>query len=193
MRKHIGLIVAFSIAAGIAGCASYPEITTQTVIVSGVGPVEVERLRVQVVSVDRPNRAVMVEQRGYRWLVEVPPVFGNLERLRAGDMVDISRVEGAVVDVRRNKRNARPGIAYAEAATRSTFQNLPDKYVARAVTLTAKFEQFDAATSLVSYVGPFGPRTLKVVDPAVKAALQRLRRGDMVDLTFAEAFHIVVS
>lgn len=194
MPKHIGLIFAISIAVGAAGCATSPQISTQTVIVPGIGPVEGERLNVRVVSVDRPNRSVVVEQRGYRWRVEVPPVFGDLTNVRAGDMVEINRIEGVVVDVGRNRRGARPGITYTEAASSgSTFQNLPDRYVVRALTLTARFERFDAASNVVSYVGPLGPRSLTVVDPAVKAELQTFRRGDMVDLTFAEAFHIVLS
>lgn len=192
MSRHIGLIVAISIAAGLAGCATYPEVTTQTVIVSSVGPVEIERLNVRVVSIDRPNRALTVEQRGYRWLVDVPPVFGNLENLREGDTVDISRVEGVVVEVRPNRRGAKPGITYTEIGASSTFQNLPERFVARSVTLTAKFERFDAASGVVSYVGPFGPRSITVVDPAVKARLQKFKRGDMVDLSFEEAFFITL-
>lgn len=192
MSKFIGPFFAVALALGAAGCATTPVVTTETVIIAGVGPVEIERLTVRVVSIDRPNRSVIVEQRGSRWLVDVPPVFGNLENLREGDMVQINRVEGIIVDVRRPRRGTKPGITYTEAATEPTFQNLPDKYVVRAVTLTARFERFDRESSVVHYVGPFGPRTLTVTDPAVKAELRKFKRGDMVDLSFAEAFHIVL-
>lgn len=192
MSKFIGPFFAVALALGAAGCATTPVVTTETVIIAGVGPVEIERLTVRVVSIDRPNRSVIVEQRGSRWLVDVPPVFGNLENLREGDMVQINRVEGIIVDVRRPRRGAKPGITYTEAATEPTFQNLPDKYVVRAVTLTARFERFDRESSVVHYVGPFGARTLTVTDPAVKAELRKFKRGDMVDLSFAEAFHIVL-
>lgn len=193
MSRCISWTLAISLAVGVAACAPYPEVTTQTVIVAGVGPVEVERLNVRLVSIDRANRSVVVEQRGYRWLVDVPPVFGNLQNVREGDMVELRRVEGALVDVRRNRRGARPGITYTEAVSDPQFQNLPDKYVVRALTVTARFERFDPATNVVNYVGPLGPRSLTVADPAVRAALQRLRRGDMVDLTFAEAIQIVIT
>ena len=192
MSKRIGLIVAIAIAAGVAGCATGPEITTQTVIVAGVGPVAIERLNVRVVSIARPSRSVIVEQRGHTWLVDVPPVFGNLETIREGDMVDISRVEGVVVEVRPNRRGSKPGITYTEMTQKGTFQNLPERFVARSVTLTARFERFDAASGVVSYVGPLGPRSLTVADPAVKAVLQKFKRGDMVDLSFEEAFYITL-
>ncbi|MCR4519973.1 MULTISPECIES: hypothetical protein [Bosea] len=192
MSKRIGLIVAISLAAAVAGCATSPEITTRTVIVAGVGPVEIERLNVRVVSVDAPNRSVLVEQRGLRWLVHVPPVFGNLENVREGDMVEINRVEGVVVEVRPNRRGSKPGITYTETASTPAFQNLPERFVTRSLTLTARFESFDTANSTVNYVGPLGPRTLTVADPAVKERLRRFRRGDMVDLSFEEAFYIVL-
>ncbi|SFD66508.1 hypothetical protein SAMN05428997_1404 [Bosea sp. CRIB-10] len=193
MSKCIAMIVALALAAGGAGCATSPEITTQTVVVSGIGPVEVERLSVRIVSIDRTNRSVVVEQGGNTWRVDVPPVFGNLDRVREGDMVEIRRIEGVLLDMGRSKRGSRPAITYTEAASEPQFQNLPDRFVVRSIRLTARFERFDTANSVVSYVGPFGPRTLTVVDPQVKAELQRLRRGDMVDLSLAEAFYIGLS
>lgn len=193
MSKHISWIFALSIAAAVAGCATTPVVNTTTVIVAGVGPVEIESLTVRVVSVDRASRSVIVEQRGRRWLVDVPPLFGDLSNVRVGDTVEIRRIEGAVLEVRRSRRGSKPGITYTEAVSGPQFQNLPDKYVVRALTLTARFERFDPATNVVSYVGPLGPRTLNVADPAIRAELQTMKRGDMVDLTFAEAFHIILN
>ncbi len=192
MSKHISWIFALSIAAALAGCATQPVVTSQTVMIAGVGPVEIERLNVRVVQIDRANRTVVVEQRGHRWLVEVPPLFGDLQTVRVGDNVEIRRVEGVLVDIGRTRRGSKPGIAYTQA-TSGPFQNLPDKYVLHAVTVTARFERFDAANGVVSYVGPFGPRSITVADPAVKAELQTFRRGDMVDLSFVEAFHIILN
>ncbi|WP_157733145.1 hypothetical protein [Bosea sp. AS-1] len=192
MSKFIGPFFAVALALGATGCATAPITTSETVVVAGVGPVEIERLSVRVISIDRPNRSVIVEQNGYRWLVDVPPVFGNLENLREGDTVQISRVEGVIVGVRRPRRGSKPGITYTEAASAPAFQNLPDKYVVRSLTLTAKFERFDAENGMVHYVGPFGPRSLTVTDPVVKAELRKFRRGEMVDLSLAEAFYIVL-
>lgn len=193
MSKRINWIFALAVATAASGCAPYPLVSSETVIVAGIGPVEIERLNVRVVSVNRADRSVVVEQGRRRWLVNVPPVFGDLRRVRAGDMVEISRIEGAAVDVRRSRRGDRPAITYTEAVSGPVFQNLPDKYVVRTVTLTARFESFDPASSIVNYDGPLGPRSRTVVDPVVKSELQTFRRGDMVDLTFAEAFYITLN
>ncbi|UZF93768.1 hypothetical protein [Bosea sp. NBC_00550] len=189
MSKHMNWIFAVSLAAVVAGCATYPTVTSQTVIVAGVGPVEVEQLNVEVVDVMPAERMVVVRQGSRSWAVLVPELFGDLQNIRAGDRVEIRRVEGVVLSARRARKGAKPGIVYTEAVSGPPFQNLPDKYVVRSLTLTARFESFDPATGIVNYVGPAGPRTHQVVDPDIKMDLRRLKRGDMVELTFAEGFH----
>lgn len=188
MSKIQGLTVAVMLALGGAGCA--PVMTTQTVVVAGVGPVEVEQINVEVVAVAPEYQVVTVRQGRFEWDVLVPPAFGSLQNLRAGDKLQISRVEGVILGARRARKGARPGIVYADAVGAPSFQNLPDRYVIRSLTLTARFEQFDPATGVVSFVGPAGPRNLTVVDSTIKDDLRRMRRGDMIDLTFAEAVYI---
>lgn len=188
MSKRVSWIFAVVLAAGVAGCATQPTVTTSTVIVAGVGPVEVERLEVEIVDVQPAERIVRVRQGIRSWHVAVPAVFGNLQNIQPGDRVEIRRVEGIIVGARRARKGAKPGIVYTEAVS-GPFQNLPDKFVVRSLTLTAQFQAFDPATGIVSFVGPLGPRSLTVVDPGIKQDLTRLRRGDMIELTFAEAFH----
>lgn len=175
MPKHLSWIFAIALTAGVAGCASYPTVTTQTVIVAGIGPVEVERLDVEIVSVEPAERLVLVRQGSRVWQVAVPEVFGNLQNIRPGDRVEIRRVEGAILGARRARRGARPGIVYTEAVS-GPFQNLPDKFVVRSLRVTAQFQAFDPASGIVSYVGPLGPRSLTAVDPEIKQDLRRLRR-----------------
>lgn len=189
MSKYKGWILALALAVGAAGCATTPTVTTSTVIVAGLGPVEVEQLDVEVVDVQPAERIVLVRQGARSWHVAVPEVFGNLQNIQPGDRVEIRRVEGVILGARKARRGARPGIVYTEAVSDSSFQNLPDKFVVRALTVTARFQAFDPTTGIVSYVGPLGPRSLTVVDPEIKRDLTRLRRGDMVELTLAEAFH----
>jgi hypothetical protein len=133
---------------------------------------------------------VAVRQGRFVWDVYVPDVFGTLQNIRAGDSLEIQRAEGVILGARRARKGARPAIVYADSVGSPSFQNLPDKYVIRSLTLTARFERFDPATGIVNFVGPAGPRSLTVVDPMIKDDLRRMRRGDMIDLTFAEAVYI---
>lgn len=189
MLKQMSMILAIALAAGVAGCATSPTVTSQTVIVAGVGPVEVEQLNVEIVGVEPAERIVRVRQGRNTWQVAVPEVFGNLMSINAGDRVEIRRAEGVILGARRARKSAQPSIVYTETVSDPSFQNLPDKYVVRTLTLTAKFESFDPESRVVNYVGPAGPRRQTVSDPAIQQDLKRLRRGDMVALTFAEAFH----
>lgn len=188
MSKQLGWALVIALALGTAACA--PTITSQTVVVAGLGPVEVERINVEVVTVEPATRIVAVRQGRFVWEVFVPEVFGTLQNVGAGDRLEIQRAEGVILGARRARKGARPGIVYADAAGTPYFQSLPDKYVARSLTLTARFERFDPATGIVDFVGPAGPRSLTVVDPMIKEDLRRMRRGDMIDLTFAEAIYI---
>lgn len=188
MSKPMSWILTIALAVGVAGCAAYPTVTTQTVLVAGIGPVEVEQLDVEVVDVQPEERIVRVRQGVRSWHVAVPELFGNLRNIQAGDRLEVRRVEGAIIGARRARKGARPGIVYTEAVS-GPFQNLPDKFVVRSLTVTGQFQAFDPTTGIVSYVGPLGPRSLTVVDPDIKQDLRRLRRGDMVELTLAEAFH----
>jgi hypothetical protein len=189
MLKKISVIFAVLLAAGVAGCATSPTVTSQTVLVAGVGPVEVEQLDVEIVDVDPVERMVIVRQGRQTWPVAVPEVFGDLQNINAGDRVQIRRVEGVVVGARRAPKGAKPAIVYTEAVSGPSFQNLPEKFVVRSLTVTARFESYDPATGIVSYVGPDGPRARTVSDPVIQNDIKRLRRGDMVTLTFAEGFH----
>ena len=189
MLKRMSMIVAIALAAGTAGCATSPTVTSQTIIVAGVGPVEVEQMRVEIVDVEPAERIVRVRQGRNTWQVAVPEVFGNLQNINAGDRVEIRRVEGVILGARRARKGAQPSVIYTESASDPSFQSLPEKFVVRSLTLTARFETFDPAIRVVNYVGPAGPRTHRVSDPVIQSDLRRLKRGDMVELTFAEGFH----
>ncbi len=186
MLKKMSVIAVMSFA--LAGCATTPTVTSQTVIVAGVGPVEVERLDVEIAAVNPAERIVVVKQGRQTWPIAVPEVFGNLQNISPGDRVEVRRVEGVILGAKRARKGAKPAIIYTEAATDSSFQNLPEKFVVRSLTVTARFEKFDPATNVVSYVGPAGTRTHTVSDPDIQNDIRRLKRGDMVELTFAEAF-----
>lgn len=185
------LALAFGLSAGVVATSLPSLAVAQTVLIAGVGPAAIEQMDVRVVSVNPPDQSMVVEQRGYRWLVLVPEVFGDLRSLRAGDRLQISRVDGAVIALNRSGKGSKPKIAYEQAATDSTFQNLPARYVVQKVSVTGRFTSFDPATNTVSYVGPDGPRTRPVLDPVVIEDLKKLKKGDRIDAVFVQAYQIV--
>lgn len=185
------LALAVTLASGLAATFPATLALAETVLIAGVGPAAIEQMDVRVVSVNPPDHSMIVEQRGYRWLVLVPEVFGDLRSLRAGDRLQISRVDGAVIALNRSGKGSKPKISYEESAKDSTFQNLPARYVVQKVRVTGRFTSFDPATNTVSYVGPDGPRARPVLDPIVIADLKKLKKGDRIDAVFVQAYQIV--
>lgn len=185
------LVLAVGLSAGVVATSLPSLAVAQTVLVAGVGPAVIEQMDVRVVSVNPPDHSMVVEQRGYRWLVLVPEIFGDLRSLRAGDRLQINRVDGAVIALNRSGKGSKPKLSYSESATDSTFQNLPARYVVQKVSVTGRFTGFDPATNTVSYAGPDGPRRRPVLDPVVIEGIKRLKKGDRIDAVFVQAYQIV--
>lgn len=191
--KRMILAGAVALSCAMPLAAAITPAQAQSVVVRGIGPVTAETFNVRVVSVDRASRNVVVERRGRQWRIIVPEAFGSLAAVRRRDRLEISRIEGVLLSVTRGNRNARPDISVNETANDGTFQDLPARWVTRSVTVTARFTGFNAATGVVSYTGPEGPRTIRAVDPALTETLRTLKSGDMINLTFAEATQIVLT
>lgn len=192
-RTLLASLVVGPLVAGLSGAPALARAPDRTVDVRGLGGVVVDSFNVRVLSVDLPTRTVQVERRGRQWRITLPEEFGSLNALRRRDRLQINRVEAALVTVAPAQRGARPDVTFSAARNDGLFGNLPARWVVRNVTVTAKFVSFDAARGTVSYEGPEGPRTVRVVDPAVATALQRLKRGDMVNLSFTEATEFVLT
>ncbi len=194
-RTLLATLVAAPLAAALplASAPAQARTAAQTVDVRGLGGVAVDSFNVRVLSVDLPTRTVQVERRGRQWRVTLPEEFGSLNALRRRDRLQINRVESALVSVDPAQRGARPDVAFSTARNDGMFGNLPARWVVRNVTVTARFTSFDAARGTVSYEGPEGARTVRVTDPAVVTALQRLKKGDMVRLSFTEATEFVLT
>ncbi|PZU94530.1 MAG: hypothetical protein DI527_02815 [Chelatococcus sp.] len=190
MLSRLVLALAVAAASPVMGPTS-AAFAQQPVLVAGIGPAAIEQMNVRVVSVDPPNHSLVVEQRGYRWQILLPEIFGDLRSLKPGDRLQINKVDGALVALFRSKKGSKPKIVYEDAATDSTFQNLPARYVVQKVAITGRFSSFDPATNTVSFVGPDGPRSRPVGDPVVIAEIKKLKRGDRIDAVFVQAYQIL--
>lgn len=165
----------------------------KTVDVRGLGAVAIEDLEVRIVSVDLPSRTIVVERRGHQWRIAVPEDAGSLAALRPRDKLQINRVESALASVGPAKKGAKPDVSFTTARDDGLFGNLPARWIVRNVTATVKFTSFDKATGTVSYVGPEGSKSARAVDPVILQALQTLKKGDMVTLSFTQATEFVLT
>lgn len=160
--------------------------------VRGIGAVEVDSIEVRVVSVDLPSRSLVVQKAGHQWRITVPEEAVGLAAVRPRDKLTINSVESALVSVAPPK-SAKPDIQFEAATDVGLFNGLPGRWIVRRVIATVKYESLDDSKGTVSFVGPEGPRTVRVIDPAVAAALKKLKKGELVTLTFTQATEIVLT
>lgn len=170
-----------------------PAFAASSIDVRGLGAVAVENIDVRVVSVDLAARTVVVERAGHQWRITVPEDAGSLAALRPRDSLQINRVEGALVSAAPAKPGQKPDVSYTSAQDNGLFNGLPARWIVRNITATVKFDSLDAQGGVVSYVGPEGPKTVRVLDPLVVAELGKLKKGDMVTLSFSQATEFVLT
>lgn len=165
----------------------------QSVDVRGLGAVAVENVEVRIVSVDQATRTIVVEKAGHQWRITAPEDAGSLAALRPRDKLQINRVESALISAAPAKSGAKPDITFDTVSDNGLFGGLPARWIVRNVTATVKFTGLDTDKKMVSYVGPEGPKTISVIDPAVMQALGSLKKGDLVTLAFSQATEFVLT
>ena len=185
-------LVAIPLFGGVHGYTT-PALAAQGMNVRGVGAVDIQNMNVRILAIDIPSRTVRVESKGHQWDLTLPQEFGPLTNIRVRDRLQINRVQGALVSVAPAKRGAKPSVVSTTSSDTGTFDNLPARWVVRKMTVTARFDGLDAANGVVSFTGPQGPGTIKVVDPEVLAALKKVKKGSLIVLNYAEANEFVLT
>jgi Cu/Ag efflux protein CusF len=113
----------------------------------------------------------------------------NLPQVRKGDLVTATYYESLAYDVIRSGDVGR-GVTVAEDVATAKPGERPGAVGARAITITAKIKAIDKKNQTVTLKGPRGNlKTVKVKDPS---KLDKVKVGDMVQLTYTEALAIGV-
>lgn len=144
-------------------------------------------LMATVVSVDMPTRIVVLQNdEGKQLKVQVGSNVQNLDQVKAGDKLKLRYYESIAIDIRRNSK-AKPGVVAEQVTERAPAGALPAGLVARQVTVTAEVTAIDLKKNTVTLKGPNGSHTIAVKKPENQAALKKLKKGDLIDITYTEA------
>ncbi len=200
--KIEALILSAIACAGLAGCASEqssaaratpppPSVETRvTETSSSVSETEVTTVRVTVVSVDYDDRIVTVRgPKGKVVELKVSDQVHNLAQVKPGDQVVAKYYESVAIEVKK-PGTVQPGATEASGIKRSAFGEKPSGMAARTQTVVATILHIDRASQMVTLKGPTG----KVVEVHVKdpTRLERVKKGDRVEITYTEALAISV-
>lgn len=183
MRKNNRLLIIVLVALSLWGCASTDpkeELNIdRTNLVSAKATVEAVNMLTRMVTLRNPD--------GKSFTVYVSKEAVNLPQVRVGDEVNVEYAEALAV------RMAKPGEVRDEITVgvgRATPGTKPGAVEVVETTVTATIEGMDKIDKVVSLRMPDGSvRIVKVQDPA---NLEKVKIGDTIVITYAEALAISV-
>jgi hypothetical protein len=183
----VRFIVLVASLAVLAGCATGGKSADQK---QGGREQTLVELRAVVTGVDQQRRLLALEGAdGGRAVLPVAEEFRDFETLRVGDQVVVSYTEAIAWQVRPSDTGA-PGVSTRETLSNPKPGEAPGGAIERAITITATITAFDVARGTVTLTGPQGRfRTFKAHRPA---DLEKIRVGDLVDITYSEALALAV-
>lgn len=142
---------------------------------------------VTVTKIDYKTREVKVKStdgKAYKFVASTD--VKNLDQVKKGDVITVVYTEALAYEVKSHSTNAGTTTAVASANTGEK----PAAAVAQQTTVTVTITAIDTKAPSVTIKEPDGTvETIKVKDPS---KLTGIKVGDVVDLTYTEAFAIKV-
>ena len=147
-------------------------------------------VRAVVIGVDQKHRLLALEgDNGGRTVLPVAEEFRDFERARVGDQVVVSYTEAIAWQVKPADQGT-PGVSARETFSNPRPGEAPGGSIERALTVTATITALDVARGTVTLTGPQGTsHAFKAHRPA---DLEKVRAGDLVDITYSEALVVGV-
>jgi len=159
-------------------------------VVSGTLGEQAVKATAKVKKIDMKTRHVtLVGADGKTVTVTAGDQVRNLAQVKAGDDVVVTYYESVAFEVKK-PGDATPGVAVAEGAQRAKLGEKQGGSVARVTTVTATITGIDKTNGTATLTGPDGePTTVKARNPA---NLEKVKIGDLVEITFSESLAIAV-
>ncbi len=147
----------------------------------------------RITAVDPATHTITLQNaQGETLEIQAGPEVRNFKQVKVGDTITLDYYESLAVDVRPAGSGA-PDIVTETAATRAAKGARPGGAIGQQTTITAKIWHINRSANLVILEGPQGGRrTVQVQDPALRAKLQDLKEGDLVDFTITQAVAVAI-
>lgn len=170
----------------LAGCASKPP----------PAPIErktVKQVEATVVAIHSSKRLVGLRRAdGQVVTIELGPEVVNFDQIKVGDRVIASYFEAISFSLLAPREATAPGAA-GVVAGRALPGERPEAALGGFIETTVTIESVDTAANTVTFTGDDGMvRTVAVEREDGRAFASRLRKGDRVLITYAEAIAISV-
>jgi Cu/Ag efflux protein CusF len=194
MRRTIVLIAAGTLAGWVAtaGAQDVPDSTGSAQPSSAQRPptamaAQMVTTSAKVKKIDVAKRELtLASQDGRPFTLNVPESVTRLDNIKIGDSINVTFYESVAVSLK-PEGTVRPGVQKEMVAER-TPGALPGGATAERITETAKITKIDTSQDELTIETSAGKvNTIKVEDPQMKAALDKLKVGDKVKTTYTQA------
>jgi hypothetical protein len=152
---------------------------------------EVTNLEATVESVDKQTRTVLLRAPDGLTTVAVPPEVKNFAQIKPGDRLHIELKEALVAKLASTDSKGSPK-TNSEVLTAHPGDK-PGAFERKSVRTDVRITGIDQASHTVHFVGPSGvERVAHLQDPSMRAMLQKLKVGDVVEMTYSVALARVI-
>jgi len=153
-----------------------------------------QELSATVTSVDAATRMIGLKaDDGSTGSYEAGPEVKNFAQIKKGDKVVVSYYRGIAARVAPPGTVASKDVEALDLATAAKLGEKPAAGVGTAVKATVVIEKVDPKANTVTFTRPDGSsRTLPVQSDEGKQFIQKLKKGDTVDVVYAEAVAVEV-
>lgn len=182
----------------VGGCAKkQPEplpapTTTVTSSTSrdGIEQRKITTVTAEVVAVDQAKRTVTLRgPEGNETTMKVGDEVKNFAQVRKGDQVSAAYYESLAVSVKK-PGEVKPGVVATDDIATAPAGQKPGGAGATTLTIVAKVKKVDKVNQSITLQGGDGSQTtVKVDDPA---NLEKVKAGDLLEITYTEAVAISV-
>jgi translation elongation factor P/translation initiation factor 5A len=180
MRTKTLLIVTIGALAARVGSAD------ETTPMAKVGQLMTASAKVDKVDMKKRELTLKSED-GKPFTISVPENVTRLENVKQGDMVHISFYESVAVSLTPPGVTPMPG-ERTQTTTQKASGQLPGGTTVQQVTTMAKVTKLDQANNEMTIETPAGKsNTIKVDDPQLQTAMNKLKVGDRIKATYTEA------
>lgn len=184
------LLAAGAAHAGDRSVRSGPEPqATQGTPPAGVETVVEDEIAVrgEVTAIDLEGRRITLDTASGRRVLAVAPQVPALERLRVGDVVDVRYHRSILFDIQPGG-SAEPGAYISESGRSPGGTGVVGE---QQVTVLATVVEVDPAAGTFTVQGPSGNvRLLRAETPGHRAAVARIRVGDLLRVRFREGLAV---
>jgi hypothetical protein len=152
-----------------------------------------DQISATVVSVDAAKHQVVLKgPEGKETAIQLTDEAKNLDKLKAGDEVDIQVAHAVVFALDTDVSKGLPGAAERTGEARAApGSSKPGGEAYRQVQVQLKITKIDLAKNQVTFEGPKGnSKTIDVVKPEVQAKLKDLKVGQSVVVTYTDVLKV---